>query len=118
MAEEQHDDAEDARSEVSVTDVPHSHRYEITLGGATAGFTRYVDRGNQRIFVHTEIDDAFAGRGLGSRLISDALRATRASGMRAVAVCPFVAEYLDRHREFDDVRDPVTPDVLAAVRSR
>lgn len=32
--------------------------------------------------------------------------------MRIVPVCPYVAAYLERHREFDDITDPVTPEVL------
>ncbi|WP_092927741.1 GNAT family N-acetyltransferase [Actinopolyspora alba] len=119
MSEEQRGGtpAENPPPEVSVLDVPSRHRYEISLDGVRAGLTRYLDRGNQRVFVHTEIDDDFAGRGLGSELISGALRRTRAAGMRIAAVCPFVARYLDNHHEFDDIRDPVTPDVLAAVRA-
>ncbi|SFT43513.1 hypothetical protein SAMN04487904_10266 [Actinopolyspora lacussalsi subsp. righensis] len=118
MSEEQRDSTPaEPPSEVSVLDVPSRHRYEISLDGVRAGLTRYLDRGDQRVFVHTEIDDDFAGRGLGSELISGALRRTRAAGMRITAVCPFVTRYLDNHHEFDDIRDPVTPDVLAAVRS-
>lgn len=119
MSDEQRDETTNAEPtpRASVTDVPNSRRYEVSVDGVLAGFTRYLDRGHQRIFVHTEIDDAFAGRGLGSELISGALRGTRAAGMRIVPVCPFVAKYLDKHHEFDDLRDAVTPDALAAVRS-
>lgn len=36
----------------------------------------------------------------------------RASGKRIVPVCPYVAKYLNRHEEFNDITDPVTPEVL------
>ncbi len=103
--------------DVSVTNVAQQHRYEISLDRTRAGLAQYLDRGDQRIFFHTEIDEAFAGRGLASRLISGALTDTRSEGMRMVAVCPFVAKYLAKHHDFDDLTDPVTPDALAAVEA-
>ena len=34
------------------------------------------------------------------------------SGMRIVPVCPYVAKYLEKHEEFADITDPVTPEIL------
>ncbi|ONK14745.1 GNAT family N-acetyltransferase [Streptomyces sp. MP131-18] len=82
------------------------HRYEILLDGTLAGFTAYRDRDGQRVFHHTEIDDAFAGQGLASLLVQQALTDTRTAGKRIVPVCPYVAKYLQRHDEFDDITDP------------
>ncbi|MYW18837.1 N-acetyltransferase, partial [Streptomyces sp. SID2955] len=48
------------------------NRYEILVEGERAGLTAYRDRGEQRVFFHTEIDDAFAGQGLASRLVEEA----------------------------------------------
>jgi predicted GNAT family acetyltransferase len=50
-------------------------------------------------FVHTEIDPAFEGRGLGSKLAAGALADVRAHGDRIAATCPFIAAYLKRHPE-------------------
>lgn len=69
--------------------------------------------GGRRVFFHTEIDDAFAGRGLAAELVRQALTDVRASGKRIVPICPYVASYLKRHDGFADITDPVTPDVLA-----
>ncbi|WP_369386832.1 GNAT family N-acetyltransferase [Streptomyces sp. CG1] len=88
------------------------HRYEILIDGERAGLTAYRDRGEQRVFFHTEIDEAFAGQGLASRLVEEALTDVRASGKRIVPVCPFVAKFLKNHEEFADITDAVTPDVL------
>ncbi|MFF4760266.1 GNAT family N-acetyltransferase [Streptomyces sp. NPDC001292] len=88
------------------------HRYEILVGGERAGLTAYRDRGEQRVFYHTEVDDAFAGQGLASQLVQEALTDVRESGKRIVPVCPYVAKFLKRHEEFADITDPVTPDVL------
>ncbi|MFE0380612.1 GNAT family N-acetyltransferase [Streptomyces inhibens] len=88
------------------------HRYEILVDGKTAGLTAYRDRGDQRVFYHTEIDDAFAGQGLASLLVQQALTDVRAAGKRIVPVCPYVAKFLKKHDEFTDITDPVTPEVL------
>ncbi|MER6073317.1 GNAT family N-acetyltransferase [Streptomyces sp. NPDC001817] len=88
------------------------HRYEILVDGERAGLTAYRDRGEQRVFYHTEVADAFAGRGLASRLVKEALADVRESGKRVVPVCPYVAKFLNKHEEFADITDPVTPDVL------
>ncbi|MFJ8748951.1 GNAT family N-acetyltransferase [Streptomyces sp. NPDC102441] len=94
-----------------VRHVDTRHRYEILVGGAGAGFTAYRDRDGQRVFFHTEIDDAYAGRGLASVLVREALGHVRDSGKRIVPVCPYVAKFLKRHEEFADLTDPVTPEI-------
>ncbi|MFC4469921.1 GNAT family N-acetyltransferase [Streptomyces xiangluensis] len=88
------------------------HLYEILVDGRPAGVTAYRDRGEQRVFFHTEIDDAFAGQGLAAQLVQQALVDVRESGKRIVPVCPYVAKFLKKHAEFADITDPVTPDVL------
>ncbi|WP_122615300.1 GNAT family N-acetyltransferase [Streptomyces sp. Tu 4128] len=108
-------------SETSTTTVERADddsRYEILVDGRRAGLTAYRDLGEQRVFFHTEIDEAFAGQGLGTRLVRQALVDVRASGMRIVPVCPHVAKFLKRHGEFADITDPVTPDVLRWLKSR
>ncbi|WP_433671782.1 GNAT family N-acetyltransferase [Nocardia sp. CA-136227] len=91
--------------------------FGIKVGETRAGLTAYVDHGRQRIFFHTEIDDAYAGQGLASKLISAALTATRAAGRRIVPVCPFVKAYVEKHHDFDDILDPVTTEAVTTVES-
>lgn len=105
----------------TVRDNPLEHRYEILVDGRVAGFAAYVDRpggeggGQRRVFVHTEIDDSFEGQGLGTVLVTGALADVRASGRRAVAVCPFVAAYVKRHPEEADIVDRATPAILTSL---
>ncbi|POX42409.1 GNAT family N-acetyltransferase [Streptomyces sp. Ru73] len=94
-----------------------AHRYDILLGGTAVGYAEYRDRGDQRIFHHTVIDDAFAGRGLASLLVRQALTDVHAAGKRIVPVCPYVAKYLGKHDEFNDITDPVTRDVLEWLKA-
>lgn len=89
----------------AVTDNGDRERYEISVDGAAAGFAQYVRRGGRTLFVHTEIDPAFEGRGLGGQLVRAALDAEREAARPIVPLCPFVARYVERHPEYDDLVD-------------
>ncbi|MFJ8297274.1 GNAT family N-acetyltransferase [Streptomyces sp. NPDC094447] len=104
--------SEQAATTPVVRRVDPRHRYEILVDEQHAGLTAYRDREDRRVFFHTEIDEAYAGRGLASILVEQALTDVRASGMRIVPVCPYVAKFLKKHEEFADITDPVTPEVL------
>jgi uncharacterized protein len=86
--------------------------YTIAVDGQTVGLAAVADRGDQRVFYHTEVDDQFEGRGLATILVAEALEATRADGRRVVAVCPMVAAFIKKHPEFSAITDPVTPEIL------
>ncbi|MEU1284085.1 GNAT family N-acetyltransferase [Kitasatospora sp. NPDC005856] len=105
-------------STVAVERADGRNRYEISVGGELAGFTEYRDHEEQRVFYHTEIDEAFAGRGLASRLVQEALTDVRAAGKRIVPICPYVARFLLKHEEFADITDPVTAEVRGWLRTR
>lgn len=83
-----------------VRDAPDDTRYEVTVDGELAGFAAYRDVDGARVFTHTEVFDRFEGKGVGSALAKAALDDVRSSGRRLVALCPFIAGYLDRHDEY------------------
>lgn len=85
----------------TTTVTKESDRFAISVDGTVAGFTEIVDRDGRRTFTHTEVDDAFQGRGLASILIGEALEQTRDAGLKIVPVCSMVADYVERHPEFD-----------------
>lgn len=89
------------------------HRYEIRVDGALAGITEYRDHGGQRVFFHTEVDEAYAGQGLAGELVRQALTDVRESGLRVVPVCSYVGRYVRRHAEFADLVDPATPELAS-----
>ncbi len=95
--------------------------FTIAVDDGSAGMLSFVDRDGQRIFLHTEVKPAFEGRGLAGILVEAALSATRAEGLRVVAVCPMVAAYVAKHHDFDDILDPITAQIdewLMAQRHR
>ncbi|WP_329406865.1 N-acetyltransferase [Nocardia vinacea] len=92
--------------------------YEIRVDGERAGFTAFFGWGNRRIFYDTEIDDAFEGKGLGTILIERALADARRPRKRVVPLCRAVADYLKRSREFADITDPITEDIIASLDTK
>jgi predicted GNAT family acetyltransferase len=102
---------ENAATEPRVTDNPRSSRYELWLGTTRAGLIAYRSKPGVVFLVHTEVDPAFAGQGLGERLVAGALEDLRARGLTLVPLCPFVRAYLRRHPDQDDLvaGDPAGP---------
>jgi predicted GNAT family acetyltransferase len=80
-----------------------AQRYEARLGGRVVGFSEYRWVRGRVIFFHTEVDATLEGRGIGSRLAAGALDDIRARGARITVKCPFIAAYLERHPEYDDL---------------
>jgi predicted GNAT family acetyltransferase len=63
------------------------------------------ERRGRAFFVHTEIDPAFEGKGLGSALAKGMLDNERQLGEPIVPLCPFVRSFVDRHPEYADLVD-------------
>jgi uncharacterized protein len=88
---------------IEIADDAEQDRYVITVGGELAGFVQYRRRPQLIAFVHTEVDPAFEGRGLGGRLVAGALDAARADGLAVLPFCPFVNAYIQRHPAYADL---------------
>ena len=84
----------------TVTDVSDRKRFEIAVDGAVLGFAEYRRRPGIISFIHTEIDSARNGEGLGTLLVKTALDTARAEGLAVLPYCPFVQGFIDRHREY------------------
>lgn len=91
---------EQQTSAMTVTNNGDESRYEIRVDGRPAGRAEYRLDGDRVVFTHTEVDDSFEGRGVGSRLAAGALDDVRDSGRRVGLECPFIAAYIDRHEEY------------------
>ena len=86
-----------------IRDNPGLSRYEMDVAGGVA-FIRYRRTGDVVTLIHAEVPAALRGHGLGSRMTRATLELIRARRDRVIARCRFVAAYLDRHPEFDDLR--------------
>lgn len=78
----------------TVRDNPAEHRYEIHDGETLAGFTAYKLTRTTIAFAHTEVDDAFSGRGLARQLVTEALDDVRSRGLAVLPFCPYVRKVI------------------------
>jgi uncharacterized protein len=86
-----------------VTERPERHRYEIMVDDALAGYTLFTVDGDVAIMPHTEIDPAFEGQGLATKLIQGALDDARSRGLKVVPRCQFVGAFIEKHPEYQDL---------------
>lgn len=86
-----------------VIDNPDASRYEVYDGDEFAGFARYKLNGDQISFMHTELDPAFEGRGLGSALAREALDDARTRGRTVLPYCPFIQGWIGKHPDYLDL---------------
>jgi predicted GNAT family acetyltransferase len=77
-------------------------RFELDLNGHVA-VAYYELKPGVITFKHTEVPPELSGHGSGSKLVRGALEAARAQGLKVVARCPFVAAYMAKHPEFNDL---------------
>ena len=81
----------------NVTDHHEKSRFEIFEQGELAGFTEYHRFRDEIAFLHTAIEERFAGRGLGQELARDALQTAREQKLKVLPYCPFIRAYIARH---------------------
>ncbi|MBU0921196.1 N-acetyltransferase [Pseudomonas sp. NP21570] len=81
-------------------------RYELLVDGQSLGAAEYSEQGERMVFTHTEVDPSLSGQGLGSVLAKGALEDARRRGKRVVPQCEFIASYIERHAQWQDLVDP------------
>jgi predicted GNAT family acetyltransferase len=92
-----------SKADVTVRRNDELHRYEASVDGELAGFAEYRPAHGRLVFTHTEVDDAFEGRGVGGQLAAQALDDVRAQNLHVTAVCPFIKTYIERHPAYADL---------------
>jgi uncharacterized protein len=96
-----HDTTKDmTKDAIDVRDDPDGSRFTAVVDGTVAGFVSYRYDGDAIALLHTEVDPAYEGQGVGSRLVEGVLTQLRDRGTAVLPHCSFVQEYLQRHEEF------------------
>ena len=85
-----------------IRDNTADHRFELDADGGTAVMYYRLEPGMITL-MHTEVPPALGGHGLGSALVRGVLDIARARGLKVVPKCPFVAAYMGRHPEYNDL---------------
>ena len=86
---------------LTVIDNKAQQRYEIDLGNGEVAVAAYsVFAPGKIIFSHTEVPRAFAGQGVGEKLVREALEDAIRRQLSIIPLCPFVAAFIQRHPEY------------------
>lgn len=70
------------------------------------------DGSKQRVFISTEVDEDYRGKGLAGKLVKHSLDEAIGEGYRFVAVCPYARRWLDKHDDprYKEARDTARPE--------
>ncbi len=79
------------------------NRFEIWVDGELAGVLDYRREGDTWVLPHTEVQPAFEGRGLAGELVQATLDQARTDGLTVVPACPYVARWIERHPDYQDL---------------
>jgi predicted GNAT family acetyltransferase len=91
-------------ADVTVTDNAEARRFEVSLEGDTA-FAEYRLRPGVIVLPHTVVPPAFEGKGVASALARHAFGYARDHGLKVVPTCPFMAGWVKKHPEAQDLVD-------------
>ncbi len=77
-------------------------RFEMPVEGHTA-FVTYRRSGDTIALNHAEVPRALEGRGIGSKLVRATLDQVRSEGLKVNPRCSFVAAFIKRNAEYQDL---------------
>jgi uncharacterized protein len=80
-----------------------NQRFEITVDGHAAIAT-YTERDGVWVMDHTFVPDALRGQGVAAKLVEAAFATAREAGVKIEPACSYVARYMERHAETQDLR--------------
>ncbi|WP_342352050.1 GNAT family N-acetyltransferase [Ornithinimicrobium cerasi] len=93
-------------STAAVTHSPAESRFVVSMDDDVVGYLSYEIMGGTADLQHTVVDPAHRHHGLGAMLVEEALRTFRADRMMVRPTCPFVADFIAEHEEYQNLLAP------------
>ena len=87
---------------MNVIDNRKDSRYEAPVDGGLA-FVDYRLKEGRIVLAHTEVPKVAEGHGIGDALVRFVLDDARARGLSVVPLCPFIAQWIERHPDYKDL---------------
>lgn len=89
---------------MEITHESEQHRYVLSENGEFLGEVEYDRQGDTLHLVRAEVPIEKRGQGLGIPLVKGSLQAIKdEGGLSVVPVCPYIAKYMMKNREFEDL---------------
>jgi len=84
---------------------PEKNRYVLLEDEKFLGEVEYDQNGQTLSLVRAEVPEELRGQGLAAELVKGTLEAIDAmGGLTVTPVCPYIAKYMMKNREFDHLR--------------
>ncbi len=78
--------------------------FELYYDGKKAGLMTYSWAGDDKFIIdHTEVDEAYGGKGLGKDLVKAGVEYAREKNVKVIPLCPFAKKVIAKTPEFQDV---------------
>lgn len=90
---------------VHVTHNEDDKQFEAEVAGGTALIT-YSRDGGAITFLHTEVPREATGQGVAQVLVRTALQYARDENLQVIPECGYVAAFVRKHRDYDDILHP------------
>jgi uncharacterized protein len=78
--------------------------FKALEGETEAGRMTYSWAGTNKFIIdHTEVNPEFKGKGVGNKLLLEAVKYARANRLKIIPLCPFAKSMFDRKKALHDV---------------
>lgn len=87
----------------TVTDNKEQSQFEIALEDGEVALMVYEMSHGRMALTHTEVPEAYEGQGVAGALAKHALDAAKTRGLKVLPYCPYVAAYIKKHPEYEEL---------------
>ena len=87
-------------------DIRHNEaqsQFETEVEGQVAYASYDLEDPDRIVFTHTIVPDALSGRGIAEQLVQHGLKHARDKNLKVVPQCSYVAAFIKRHSEYEDL---------------
>ncbi|MFL9833604.1 MULTISPECIES: GNAT family N-acetyltransferase [Chryseobacterium] len=78
--------------------------FEAIIDGNRAGLMTYTWAGEDRFIIdHTEVEEAYNGKGVGKEMLIKAVEFARENGKKIIPLCPFAKATFQKNEDLRDV---------------
>ncbi|MCO6162246.1 GNAT family N-acetyltransferase [Flavobacterium sp. NRK F7] len=78
--------------------------FYIEVDGKLVAKMTFVYAGNDKIIIdHTEVNEAYNGKGFGKQMVAQAVAFAREKNLKIIPLCPFAKKVFEKTLEYQDV---------------
>ena len=78
--------------------------FHIDIDGKTVAKMTFVFAGDEKIIIdHTEVNEAYNGKGFGKMMVEKSVEFAREKNLKIVPLCPFAKHVFDETPSYKDV---------------